>query len=329
MKDGILNINKPQEMTSFDVVAILRKKLGVKRIGHLGTLDPMAEGVLPVAIGKATRVMDYLNADTKEYIAEVVFGIGTDTDDVWGKVIGASASDRAIDEITITRDELDVAVKNQIGVIDQIPPKYAAIKVEGRKLYEYARAGQDVEVKSRKVYIPKIEIVDFGRREFDNLGGEFFYAVLAVTCSKGTYIRSIARDLGKELGTQAVMSALIRTRSGAFGLGSAVSIDTIRDMEAEEIEGLMVSPSDALSVFPIAVLGEWESRLFKNGVSLRKDQWERIGYLDGSTSCDYLDSFPLDLPDTYRRLYRVFDKNAFLGMGLEEEGGLKADKVLF
>ena len=328
MKDGILIINKPQEMTSFDVVAILRKKLGIKRIGHLGTLDPMAEGVLPIALGKAARIMDYLNADTKEYVGEFLFGITSDTDDIWGNDL------RLNDSGNILRDDLETEIKKFSGIIDQIPPKYSAIKVDGHKLYEYARAGKDVDIKSRKVYIESFDIMDFGKRYVDEVEKELCYAIVRIVCSKGTYIRSLARDIGDALGVGGVMSALMRRRSGAFCIDDATSIEDIRNMETEEIENLIIKIEDALSEFPSVVLGKWESNLFGNGVKLERTQWEEnIEYDASRGETDYIVQDPgikkqLEiLPE--HRTYKVFGPDGFIGMGIEcDEGMLKAEKVL-
>ena len=304
MKDGILNINKPQDMTSFDVVAILRKVLGVKRIGHLGTLDPMAEGVLPIAIGKAARVMDYLDSDTKEYVAEFVFGITSDTDDIWGENITLSDSFKEI-----SREDIEEAAKVFIGVIEQIPPRYAAIKVDGRKLYEYARAGQEVDVKSRKIEIASFDVLDFGKRYVEEVQADLFYTVVKVVCSKGTYIRSLARDLGNILGAGGAMSALVRRRSGALKIEDAISVETIRNMEIGEIEGFIKGAEEVLTGFPSVMLGEWESRLFRNGVKLEASQWHN--------------------ENAGSELYKVFGPDGFIGVGREyDDGTLKADKVL-
>lgn len=317
MKDGILNINKPQNMTSFDVVAILRKKLGVKKIGHLGTLDPMAEGVLPVAIGKATRVMDYLSGEMKEYIAEFIFGISTDTDDIWGKPLEYIESEK---EISLT--DIEESIKKFTGVIEQIPPRYAAIKVDGKKLYEYAREGKDVDVKSRSVYIPEINIIDFGKRKVPELESkEFTFVSLKILCSKGTYIRSIARDMGTALGSLGVMSGLIRTRNGDFTLKDALPLDDARKMENEDIYARLTSTDMALSSFPKIYIGEWEASLFKNGVKLEPNEWKK------PDDDNMRKGFPLELPDDYYRTYRVYGES-FLGLGVEmDDGSLKVKKV--
>ena len=159
--DGIINVNKPKDMTSFDVVAIVRRACCTKRVGHLGTLDPMAEGVLPVTIGRAGRVMDYLDTDIKVYRGSARLGLETDTLDIWGNTV------KTCEDFSIDRKMLDKAVEAFRGVIDQIPPMYSALKVGGKKLYEYAREGKTIDVKSRKAYIEKADIISFDGFEFE------------------------------------------------------------------------------------------------------------------------------------------------------------------
>ena len=188
----IVNIIKSTGMTSHDVVGRLRRLTKVKQIGHTGTLDPFATGVLPVCIGKATRLIEYLE-DDKEYLATVQFGKNTDTYDLDGEVV-------TIFDKRVSANEIQEALKLFEGEISQMPPIYSAIKVNGKKLYDYARAGEIVEIKPRTVFISKIEL-----KEFDKVNQ---VAKVLVACSKGTYIRSIAYDLGKNLGCGAYLSAL-------------------------------------------------------------------------------------------------------------------------
>ena len=195
--DGFLNINKPQEMTSFDVVAILRKILGVKKIGHLGTLDPMAEGVLPIAVGRATRLIEYIDDGSKVYDAEFIFGIRTDTDDIWGKEIEQAENTRE----SVTKEDIEDLLPRFTGEITQIPPKYSAVKVGGKKLYEYARKGQDVSAGERRVVIKDIE--DKKWKRTDDYLDEFDYLISAgialevKAISKPSY--PLAENSGKNL----------------------------------------------------------------------------------------------------------------------------------
>ena len=317
--DGILIVNKPQEMTSFDVIAILRRKLGIKRIGHLGTLDPMATGVLPVAIGKAARIMDYLDGDIKEYTSEFTFGINTDTDDIWGNIIEER------DPSKLSESDIQIAVDSFRGIIDQKPPVYSALKVNGKKLYQYARSGEDVEIKSRKIYIESISLLSFD--EIDGMKK----AVLRIRCSKGTYIRSIARDLGIMLNTACTMSGLIRNSSGDFSLADSTDIEEIKKLSPDDLEKRIKKMDFALKKFPQVRLGEWESKLFKSGVTLREDQWikeTQDDYLEESYAIETIMKFPLNLPDYYHDLVRVYGEE-FIGMGIvKTTGELKAHKVL-
>ena len=205
---GFLNIYKPVGMTSHDVVAVLRKKLKTKQIGHTGTLDPFAEGVLPIAIGKATRLIEYL-PDDKEYLATVQFGKSTNTYDIEGET--TFESDKKICE-----QEIIEKLKDFKGEIEQFPPIYSAIKVKGKKLYEYARKGEDVEIQPRKVTIYNIELKSF---DF-----ELQQAQILVKCSKGTYIRSIANDLGKVLGCGGHLIRLVRTQAGKFRIEDSLKL---------------------------------------------------------------------------------------------------------
>lgn len=218
MKDGIINIYKPAGMTSHDVIYKLRKILGIKKLGHTGTLDPLATGVLPVCIGKATRVCEYLDDDFKKYRCTMVLGIETDTQDVTGEII------RRADVSGIRPEDVYKAFEDFSGWIDQKPPMYSAVRVKGRRLYEYARAGEEVEVKTRKVFISSldVEVMDFSH----DVGSK--KVTFTVECSKGTYIRTICQDVGKELGCGACMESLERLASGRFTVEDAVTLDELR-----------------------------------------------------------------------------------------------------
>ncbi|MBP3385202.1 MAG: tRNA pseudouridine(55) synthase TruB, partial [Firmicutes bacterium] len=216
IETGIINVLKPQDFTSHDCVAIMRGVLGLKRVGHTGTLDPMATGVLPVCAGPAARVMEYLDLDFKTYECEMQLGLTSDTLDIWGEV------EQAGDASAVTEEQIREAFVPFKGMISQVPPKYSAIKIDGRKLYQYARSGEDVDIPTREVYINDIEIISIDMKEKKILW--------RVECSKGTYIRSICRDIGDALGCGAVMTGLTRTASGAFTIENAVDIRQLRDM---------------------------------------------------------------------------------------------------
>lgn len=244
---GFLNIYKPVGMTSHDVVAVLRRITKIKQIGHTGTLDPFAQGVLPVCIGKATRLIEYL-PDDKEYIATVQFGSATTTYDVEG-------------EVTFTSDKkisaTDIDLKPFEGEIEQFPPIYSAIKVNGKKLYEYAREGKEVEIKPRNVTIEKIELKNFNEQTQQ--------AEILIKCSKGTYIRSIAHDLGQNLGVGAHLIKLVRTQAGKFRVENSVQLDGINVKEN------LINP---LIMFDLPILGVNDDELerIRHGVSIETPQ---------------------------------------------------------
>lgn len=307
--DGIININKPKDMTSFDVVAIVRRACGTKRVGHLGTLDPMAEGVLPVTIGRAGRVMDYLDTDIKVYRGSARLGLETDTLDIWGNTV------KICEDFSIDRKMLEKAVEAFRGVIDQVPPMYSALKVDGKKLYEYAREGKTIDVKSRKAYIEKVDIISFNGCEFE----------FEIACSKGTYIRSICADIGRVLGCGAAMSSLTRIKSGCFDIADAIDIEKIRNMSPEEIEELLTHVDKPLGHFGMAKLDDWEKHLFINGVELRNEQWT----LEQKPRFSE-EKFSLPIREEFARLYRVYGKaGEFLGTAKENNGLIKADKVFY
>lgn len=212
---GFLNIDKPLGMTSHHVVARVRRGLKIKRVGHAGTLDPLATGVLVICIGAATRLSEYAMASTKRYLARVQLGIVTDTYDAEGEVI------RTANAAHITRSDVEAALNDFLGEIDQIPPMYSAVKQGGRKLYELARAGETAERQPRKVHIESLSLMNWQPPEFS----------LEVVCSAGTYIRSLAYDLGERLGVGAHLAGLVRAASGNFELADAVQLDALFDGE--------------------------------------------------------------------------------------------------
>lgn len=246
---GFLNVYKPAGMTSHDVVAVLRRITGIKQIGHTGTLDPFAEGVLPVCIGKATRLIEYLN-DDKAYIGTVQLGSSTTTFDIEGEIV--HSSDKKVD--------LEVIEKNLElfrGDIEQLPPIYSAIKVKGKKLYEYAREGKEVEIKPRKVNISRLEIKNFDK-EKQQLS-------LIIECSKGTYIRSIANDLGEKLGTYGHLIKLVRIKAGDFNVEDSVQLKSLDSKE--KVEENLIYPSKKLN-FPTYELTDEEKIKVSNGMAL-------------------------------------------------------------
>ena len=212
---GFLNIYKPQGKTSHDVVAILRRITKIKQIGHTGTLDPFAEGVLPICIGKATRLIEYLD-DDKAYIGTVQLGKSTTTYDTEGDEVNIS-------DKKVTLQEIETVLPKFKGEIKQLPPIYSAIKVNGKKLYEYARKGEEVEIKPRDVNIFKLELVNFDEKNQT--------IELHIECSKGTYIRSIANDIGEALGCFGHLIKLVRIQAGRFGINEAIQLDVLETKE--------------------------------------------------------------------------------------------------
>ena len=212
---GFLNVYKPKGKTSHDVVAILRRVTKIKQIGHTGTLDPFAEGVLPICIGKATRLIEYLN-DDKAYIGTVQLGKSTTTYDLEGETVNVS-------DKTPDLEEIENELNNFRGDIEQLPPIYSAIKVNGKKLYEYARKGEEVEIKPRSVNISELKILNYDQ--------ENRILELYIKCSKGTYIRSIAHDLGKNLGCFGHLIKLVRVKAGDFEVENSIKLEDLTDIE--------------------------------------------------------------------------------------------------
>lgn len=245
---GFINVNKPSGMTSHDVVSCLRKILKIKKIGHTGTLDPMANGVLPVAIGDATRLIEYLS-DDKEYVATIKFGYSTDTYDKEGTI--TFTSDKIVE-----KSELEDALCKFRGEILQKPPIYSALKKNGKKLYEYARAGKDIEIETRKVVIEKLDLLSFNNN----------IAELRIKCSKGTYIRSIANDLGEDLSCGGHLIGLTRTVAGNFKIEKSISIDDISNSENKET--FIENPLNYFSHLKMVELNDDECLKVKYGQNL-------------------------------------------------------------
>ena len=220
--DGILYINKPKDWTSFDVVAKLRRVLHTKSIGHTGTLDPQATGVLVLLVGKATKILPYLEKSRKEYIAEIEFGKKTDTGDIWGNVI-ETGEIKDINETTLTD-----ALNSFLGHSMQKPPMVSAIKKDGKKLYEYARAGIEIEVEKRRIEIFEIELLNLNPVRF------------RVVCSAGTYVRSLCEDIAEKLGMLGTMSSLVRTKVENISLDECVDLmDVSEDTPLHEVEKVL------------------------------------------------------------------------------------------
>ncbi|MCL2674966.1 MAG: tRNA pseudouridine(55) synthase TruB [Defluviitaleaceae bacterium] len=255
--DGIINIYKEKGYTSHDVVAVVRRTLKQKKVGHTGTLDPLAEGVLPICVGKATRLADYIMNGVKGYRANITFGVTTDTQDAGGVVLERRP-------VSATRAEVEECVRSFAGSYDQIPPMYSAIKVGGQRLYKLAREGEIVERKPRRV-----EIFEISVRKFIS----DTEAVIDVVCGKGTYIRALCADIGEKLGCGAYMSDLLRTRSGEFGIDDAIMLGRLHELAQEgRLEQCIIPPAHVLRQYKSVKVKGIAEKLLINGNKLRLDQ---------------------------------------------------------
>ena len=306
-ENGILNINKPEGWTSQDVVAKLRGRLHIRRVGHTGTLDPMATGVLPVCFGKATRIIEYYDDDFKTYEAEMKLGMVTDTLDITGTVLETKPVD-------VSEEDVIQAIDSFRGWITQIPPKYSALKVNGKPLYKYAREGVEVEIKSRKIYVADIQPVEVHLRENRIL--------FRVTCSKGPYIRTICDDIGKKLGCGGTMTALQRTQSGCFRVEDARTLPEILKMTDEELERCVVPMDETLVHLGRIELKSMESvPFYYNGREID------TGYVNVLASPAVPEA--LQEGSCLGDKYRVYDpEGKFLGISSLRENTLYPEKVI-
>ncbi|GAA0124284.1 tRNA pseudouridine(55) synthase TruB [Clostridium senegalense] len=288
-KSGILNIYKPKNMTSFDVVRDLRKILGEKKVGHCGTLDPQACGVLPVCFGRSTKIIDYIMEGTKEYVATLKLGEVTDTYDVEGKVIKTF-------EVNVTENEVRTAINSFKGDIKQVPPMYSALKVNGKKLYELARQGIEIERAARDVKIHDITI--------ENI--DIPYATFKVRCSKGTYIRSLCYDIGEKLQCGAVMTDLERTSTGRFTKENSINI---KDLHKDNVEQYIVPVENAFLDYPKLIVNNKFEKLLLNGVAVKDRSF-----------IDNIEDF---------KIHRIYNEsNDLIAIGRKTEIGFKLIKIL-
>lgn len=266
--DGVLNIRKEKGYTSFDVVAKLRGILHMKKIGHTGTLDPEAEGVLPVVLGKATKLVDLLTEKQKTYEALLHLGLETDTQDMTGTVLREKT-------VKVTEDEVRAVINDFLGEQQQIPPMYSALKVDGKKLYELAREGKTIERKARKVHFYEIDIKKI----------ELPYVRFSVTCSKGTYIRTLCHDIGQKLGCGGCMEELLRTRSGNFVWEDSMTLAQVEEaVKNGTIGDRVISIGQVLKDYPEIFCTREGDRLLENGNALaerfvrgdHKESWVRM-----------------------------------------------------
>ncbi|SDA22852.1 tRNA pseudouridine55 synthase [Ruminococcus sp. YE71] len=286
---GILAVNKPEGWTSFDVVGKLRGVLHMKRLGHGGTLDPMATGVLPVLVGKATKCFGIMPDSGKSYIAGFRLGITTDTQDTTGETLGTS-------DMAVTRADIEARLPSLTGDIMQLPPMYSAVKVGGKKLYELAREGKTVERQARPVHIDRLTLTDYDEQTREGR--------LEIDCGSGTYVRTVIDDLGQALGCGGAMTSLVRTRSNGLTLEKCRTIEEIAELCAEGIpEGLLCPVDSVFSPYPVIRLGERETALYKNGVKLGTHQ--------------------VQMSET-AEIYRIYGfDGVLLGLGGFVDGGLR------
>lgn len=292
---GIICINKDKDMTSFSVVSRLRGITGEKKAGHTGTLDPMATGVLPVMLGGATRFLDYLPDSDKGYRASFILGKTTDTLDITGTVTGEY-------QVNATPKDVEEALVNFRGTITQIPPMYSAVSVDGKRLYDLARQGIEVERPSRQVEIKKLELVDFHDGEY----------VIDVLCTKGTYIRTLIDDIGRKLGCGAVMTALTRTLAMGFTLEDCVTLDELQRIKdtSKNFDGVLTDIEKMFEPYNAVYVSPAQAKRFSNGGALALERLNR------------------QLEDG---VYRVFSRNGdFLGLGecVSAKGQLTVKRLL-
>ncbi len=269
--NGVICIYKEKGMTSFDVVAKIKRLFGTKKVGHGGTLDPMAEGVLPVFIGNATKAADFCPDSTKQYLAGFQFGITTDTQDITGNIISDSGA-------YVSRNKMPMIERMFTGQLKQVPPMYSAVKVNGQKLYDLARKGETVERKPRSITVYELKIQNYE----DNRGS------MLVTCSKGTYIRTLINDIGEQLGVGGVMTSLVRLKSGSFTIENSFRLSELEGRTPQELSELLIPLEKLYENLPKAHLDEEQTRLFRNGAELDADRikFDRIYnlgyYIEGS-----------------------------------------------
>lgn len=291
MYSGILIVDKEEGISSARVVSLVRSAFNQKKVGHTGTLDLEASGLLPIVLGKATKVSDYMMEKQKTYITKAHFGIKTDTLDRAGEVIGKS-------DKVISRDDLEAILENYKGEIDQIPPMYSALKVNGKKLYDLAREGKSIERKKRKVRIYDIKLIDFA----------FPLATIEVTCSKGTYIRTLIDDIGEDLGTLAYVEGLRRIRVGDFLVEDAIRSQEIMATDIENLKAMLKGPDLALVQYERYDLDETYFKKVINGMTVK-------------------------IPDKNQGLVRLYIDNEFIGLARtflsKGEYFLKMEKIFY
>lgn len=282
--DAVIIINKPKGYTSFDVIAVLRKIFNQKKIGHTGTLDPIATGVLPVLLGTAAKVQRFMKQYPKEYIASFKLGLSTDTQDITGNILKTSNTQ-------ISYENIKNILPNFIGKIYQIPPMYSAIKSGGQKLCDLARKGIEVKREKRLINIYSIDLLKY---DFENQTGQ-----IKVVCSQGTYIRTLISDIGEILSCGAAMTDLIRTKSNGFNLEESRTLDQIKKIPAEDLHKMVIPTSYLLKHYEEILVTPSQKIRFKNGAGL---------------SLDRTDINPIDIKD--KKIYQIKCESEFIGLGI-------------
>ena len=292
--NGVLVINKPMDFTSFDVVAIMRRVTGERKIGHLGTLDPNATGVLPLVLGNATKAQDLVVNHDKEYVATFRLGVKTNTLDIWGEVIKE-------EKTSFSKDDILKILPRFTGEILQIPPMYSALKVDGKRLYDLARDGKEVERKARPVTVYKLSLTDFDE--------ESQQGTLKIKCSKGTYVRTLIDDIGDTLGSFGVMTSLVRTNACGYSIDDAISLEKAREMT--DFKDYIKDTESLFMTYGYVKVTSPQAKRFQNGGALDKNR-------------TYLAK--LNPPDG--TILRVKDdQNKFLGLGIIKGEELKIYKL--
>ena len=282
--DGVIIINKQKDFTSHDVVNVIRKKLNTKKVGHTGTLDPNATGVLPILVGKATKISKYLIEHDKTYIATIKLGEKTDTGDNEGQVI-----EEKLVPADLKKEDINNVLQSFLGKQKQVPPMYSAIKINGKKLYEYAREGKEVKLEAREIEIYKIQLLEYKNSKIK----------FEVECSKGNYIRTLCEDIAKKLGTVGYMEELQRTKVNNFKIEDSVLLD---DITLENAEKNLIKIEEVFKEKDKIELDNKKLELFLNGVKLT-----------------------YDLP---KDIYRIYNNKQFIGIGIVENKLLKRDIVI-
>jgi len=288
MMNGVINVYKPSGITSFDVVRTIKRLSKTKKVGHTGTLDPMASGVLPVCINNATKIVDYIMQNHKVYKATLKLGVTTDTYDREGKILSESELNNISDK------DIEEVIKGFVGDIEQMPPMYSALKVNGKRLYELARKGIEIERQKRKITIYDISI--------ENI--DIPYVEFTVKCSKGTYIRSLCYDIGDVLKVGGAMWDLERVETGTFSIENSIALE---DLNEENIENFIIPMDEALTYKSMVFSNKFE-KLLLNGVTIQN---------------------PFVIKDIEENiLYKVYIEDRFIGIGKKTEKGFKVEKLL-